>query len=132
MSRTLAAYRAARAVELAMEGLSFDAIAAELGYRDRSGAWRAAQRCLARRQQVAADSFIAASLVDLEVVQERAWERAAAGDLQAGQIVLRAIEDRLRLAEHLSTRGSTTTPETAPRRAAEVPHADDSFTSLLA
>ncbi len=115
MSKTLAAYRAARAVELAMDGMSFDEIALELGFADRSGAWRAAQRCLARRQRMAADSYVGASFADLEVIEERAWKRAAAGDLQASRVVLRAIEDRMRLVELLSTRESTAKPDVSSR-----------------
>ncbi len=97
-----------------MQGMSFDEIAVELGFADRSGAWRAAQRCLARRQQVAADRYIASSFADLEIIQERAWPRAAAGDLAAGRIVMRAIEDQVRLVEVLSTRESTATAEMSP------------------
>jgi hypothetical protein len=114
MSRTLAAYRAARAVELALEGWSFDEIAVELGFADRSGAWRAAQRCLARRQQVAADAYVAGTLADLEIIQERVWPRAAAGDVEAGRLVLRAIEDRVRLVELMSTTRSTAGETAAP------------------
>lgn len=110
MTSTLAAYRAARAVELALEGWSFDQIAAELGFADRSGAWRAAQRCLSRRQQIAADAYVAGTLADLEMIQERAWPRAAAGDVEAGHLVLRAIEDRVRFVERMSTRQSTAQP----------------------
>jgi hypothetical protein len=55
------------------------------------------------RQKVAADSYVAGSFGDLELVIERHWEGAAAGDLRASQTVVRAIEGQLRLAELLST-----------------------------
>ena len=103
LSRTVAEYRAARATELSLKGLTYEQIAEELGFADRSGAWRAVRRCLGRRQQVAADEFIAGALVDLEILHERAWGRAVQGDPAAARTVLRAIEDRLRLVEFLST-----------------------------
>src|SRR5471030_1156768 len=103
MSRTVVAeYRAARAVELSLAGWTYDQIARELQFADRSGAWRAARRCLRRRQLAAADQYLAGALVDLEIVQERAWGRAVAGDLQAARVVLRVIEDRVRLVEAMS------------------------------
>lgn len=103
MSRTVAEYRAARATELSLNGLTYEQIAAELGFADRSGAWRAVRRCLRRRQKIAADEFIAGALVDLEILHERSWARAVMGDPAAARTVLRAIEDRLRLVEFLST-----------------------------
>jgi hypothetical protein len=83
--------------------MSYQAIADELGFRDRSGSWRAVRRCLGRRQAEAADQYLVTLLVDLEAVGDRAWARAMAGDLRASAVVLRAVEDRLRLAEFLST-----------------------------
>jgi hypothetical protein len=83
--------------------MSYQAIADELGFRDRSGSWRAVRRCLGRRQAAAADKYLVTLLVDLEAVGDRAWARAMAGDLKASEVVLRATEDRLRLAEFLST-----------------------------
>ena len=38
MNRTLVEYRAARAVELSLQGQNYDSIAKELGYANRSGA----------------------------------------------------------------------------------------------
>jgi hypothetical protein len=123
VNRTLVEYRAARAVELSLQGLNYDQIARELGYANRSGAWKAARRCLARRQDAAAGAHIEISLLDLDLVQERAWKRAMAGDLTASRVVLRAMEDRLRLVEFLSG------PETQERKRVELAKAvreDDS------
>jgi hypothetical protein len=69
---------------------------------------------LKRRQLAAADQYLAGALVDLEIVQERAWGRAAAGDLQAARVVLRVIEDRVRLVEVMSTQGSQRSEAAAP------------------
>lgn len=38
-----------------MTGAAFDDIARELGYANRSGAWKAVQRCLTRRTNAAVD-----------------------------------------------------------------------------
>ena len=102
MNRTIAEYRAARATELAIEGMHYDDIARELGFADRSGAWRAVRRCLQRRQISAAERYVATTMSDLELVHERAWARAMSGDLKASEVVLRAMEDRLRLVEFLN------------------------------
>lgn len=139
MNRTLVEYRAARAVELSLAGLNYDAIAQELGYANRSGAWKAARRCLARRQDAAAGAHVAASLLDLDLVQERAWRRAMAGDLAAGRIVLRAIEDRLRLVEFLTGQETqdgkreraAKVDGTATKRRAEPGEESGVFTSMV-
>ena len=115
MSRTTAEYRAARAVELSLQGWTYHEIAGQLGFRDRSGAWRAVRRCLQRRQAAAADAFLAGAFTDLEIVHERVWGRAAAGDLKAARVVLRAIEDRVRLVEVLSTRAVNSEPDRTQR-----------------
>lgn len=91
-------------------------------YANRSGAWKASRRCLARRQDAAAGAHIETSLLDLELIQERPWKRAMAGDLTASRVVLRAIEDRVRLVEFLSG------PDTQGRKQAELAkavHEDD-------
>ena len=49
--------REARALNLRKGGFSYDAIAAELGYADRSGAYRAIQRALARTLSEPADEL---------------------------------------------------------------------------
>jgi hypothetical protein len=71
-----------------------------LGY---DGAWKAVRRCLSRRQDLAAQRYVATSLVDLDCIQERAWPSAMSGDLAAATVVLRVIEDRWRLAQLLAS-----------------------------
>ena len=97
MNKSLVAYREALAVEMAVQGVTFDEIAAELGYASRSGPWRAVRRALTRRTEKAADEYVSRSLIDLELIQQRAWPAAMRGDMKAAAVVLRAIEDRCRL-----------------------------------
>lgn len=97
MKRIVSRHRALVALEMAGQGLGYQAIADALGFADKSGAWRAVQRALERREAQAVDEFRAGMLADLTLVQERAWRRAMAGDLEAGRIVMRAIEGRCRV-----------------------------------
>lgn len=95
--KTTARYREARAIELALAGGSWDAIAKDLGYADRSGAWKAAHRALKRRAEGVADRYLARALVDLEIVQERSWAGVSAGSVDACRVAVRAIEQRCSL-----------------------------------
>ena len=51
--------------------MTYDQIAVELGYANRSGVWKAVRRCLARGQD-AGGAHMELSLMDLDLVQERA------------------------------------------------------------
>jgi hypothetical protein len=96
-NRTVARYREARSLELATAGGSWDAIAKELGYADRSGAWKAAHRALDRRVAEAVDTHRYVMVAELEHAQERAWPAAMRGDVRAGHIVLKAMDRKDRL-----------------------------------
>ena len=97
VNKSLVAYREALAVEMAVQGLTFDEIAKELGYASRSGPWRAVRRALIRRTDEAADRYLSRSLVDLELIQQRAWPAAMNGDIHAAKVALGAIVERCRL-----------------------------------
>lgn len=102
MNRTLVEYREACAVELSLDGMNYDQIAVELGYANRSGAWKAVRRCLARRRDAAAGAYIELQLLDLDLVQQKVWPAAMRGDLPAAEAALRAMEERMRLVEFLT------------------------------
>src|SRR4051794_10326422 len=55
-NRPLAAWRRARAVELATLGLTYDVIAREVGYTNRGTAYRVVREALARRTAEAVDA----------------------------------------------------------------------------
>jgi hypothetical protein len=97
LKRVICRYRQVLALELAAKGMPYDDIAQELGFSNRSGAWKAVQRALDRREAEAVEAYRAHALSDLEMVQERAWGRAMAGQLDAAELVVRTIEARCRL-----------------------------------
>jgi hypothetical protein len=97
MNKSLIAYRESVCVELAVKGHTFDEIADIVGYRSRSGAWRAVRRALSRRTAQAADQYVSRALVDLEAVQQRVWPAAMAGNVGAQRVAVRAIEQRCSL-----------------------------------
>lgn len=91
------AYRQARATELALAGHDYDTIARELGYANRSGAWKAVQRALRGRTTNAVDQCRQEQLVHLDRVMAAQWDDAMTGNVRAAHAVLRAIEQRVRL-----------------------------------
>jgi len=94
---TIARYREVRALEMAVQGWEWPAISDELGYADRSGAWKAAQRALKRRAATAVDSYRRVMLAELDMVQDSAWGAAMRGNMRASEVVVRAIDQRVRL-----------------------------------
>jgi hypothetical protein len=94
---TIARYREVRALEMAVQGWEWPAISDELGYADRSGAWKAAQRALKRRAATAVDSYRRMMLAELDMVQDSAWGAAMRGNMRASEVVVRAIDQRVRL-----------------------------------
>ncbi len=95
--KALAAYRKARAMELALAGADYDTIAKEVGYANRGTAWRTVQRALRERTDKAVDELRALQLARLDSVQVGAWDQAMAGDVKAAHTVLRVIDQRCRL-----------------------------------
>ncbi len=89
--------RDAQAVELALAGASYDAIAAELGYADRSGAWRAVRRALDRHEAADVVALREQEVARLDRLQRGLWSKAVRGDVQAAAVVLRLIDRRCRL-----------------------------------
>jgi hypothetical protein len=92
-----ATWRQARAVELALQGYSYDAIASEIGVSNRGNAWRTVQKALHDRVVTGVDELRAVELDRLDVLQVAAWDRAATGDLAAVLVVLRVMDRRARL-----------------------------------
>lgn len=86
-----------RAVELRGAGFSYDDIGIELGYANRSGAWKAIQKALKAVQGDTVDEFRTLNLERLDALLAVVWPEAIAGDLKsvtAARQILNA-QDRL-------------------------------------
>jgi len=80
-----------RAFQMLEQGLSFDVIAAELGYANRSGAWKLVQRGLTvQRDQCSALHFELAE-ARWTALLAAWWRPAIAGDTQAAAVVSRVL-----------------------------------------
>ncbi|WP_156415570.1 hypothetical protein [Terrabacter sp. Soil811] len=96
-NRALASARHARAVELATEGLTYQAIADELGYANRGTVHHIVHDALVRDRKGAAESHQQLELTRLDALQAALWDKAMAGDLEAVREVRAIIEARCRL-----------------------------------
>jgi cob(I)alamin adenosyltransferase len=79
--------RRTKAVELVAAGLSYDEVAAELGFANRSGAWKAVQSALRAVQADTVDEYRALTAL-LAVV----WPKAMAGDTTAVAAARRIVD----------------------------------------
>lgn len=104
-------------VRLRLAGMGFDAIARQVGYRDRSGAWKAYKKALARRTQPIDEEHCREDDVNLELarldeMQSRIWARAMRGDLAAFDRVLKIIAQRDKLKHRYHAPAKTSTDPT--------------------
>jgi hypothetical protein len=89
--------RDSRVYELRIQGLTFDAIANEVGFSGPSGAWQAYQRI---RHEVIFESIDDArqlELMRLDELQVAVWDRAVNGELPAAHCVLKIMDRRAKL-----------------------------------
>lgn len=119
-SLTRARYREARALEMAATGMDWPTISAELGYADRTGAYKAARRALDRKAVAAADTYRDEILHRTDVVIDRSWSTALEGDLRATEAVLRAMATRERIMGLTKCDRKHVPAGTAARRAVRV------------
>ena len=92
--------KASRALELRLAGKSFDAIAAELGYANRSGAFHAVDGLLKARIAEATENADELRKLDLERLDAMAlalWPKASKGDGPSIDRLLRIQERRAKL-----------------------------------
>jgi hypothetical protein len=97
MTMVQAEYRKARSVELAMQGMSYDDIASELGYANRGTAWRVVSKALTKRVDSAVDEYRQMELARLDALQVALWSKAMDGDVRSVDAILRIIDRRIRL-----------------------------------
>jgi hypothetical protein len=86
-----AAQRQAQALELRRQGLTYQEIADQAGYKTRSGAQRAVERALDQITIPAADRYRREQLDRTMAVIRGLWPRAQEGDPQAAQALIRAM-----------------------------------------
>lgn len=87
-----------KALELRRAGMSYDEIAAAVGYGNGSSAWHAVQRAMKRTlREGGADEVRDQELDRLDRLQRAVWPRALQGDLPAVGAVLRIMERRSKM-----------------------------------
>jgi ABC-type sugar transport system ATPase subunit len=86
-----------KAVQLALAGATYDAIAKECGFESKSGAWKAVQRLLARVDAENAEALRTVEGSRLDRLHLAHWPAALRGDVKAATLVLRLMERRARL-----------------------------------
>lgn len=97
LNRPLAAWRRARAVELATQGHTYDQIASEVGYANRGTAYRVVRKALDENVAQAVEEYREVEIARLNALQAAVWDRAIAGDLQAVDAVLKLVQARVKL-----------------------------------
>ena len=96
-NRALARWRRSRAIELATLGMSYEAIAREVGYSNRGTAYRAVHDALQRQISEAAEALLRQELGKLDALQAAVWGAALGGDLESIAVVHKIILSRCRL-----------------------------------
>lgn len=91
-----AAARQRQAMELRKAGLSYGAIAAELGYAHARAAQKAVETCLHDYYREPAEDLLKLELERLDRMQAGIYGDAISGDLGAVQMMLRIMERRAR------------------------------------
>ena len=97
VDRHRAATAPRRAVELAIDGASYGAIAPKVGYSHRGTAYRAVHKGLTERITAGVDELRRLELDRLDALQAAIWGKALDADTTAVNTVLRIIERRTRL-----------------------------------
>lgn len=96
-NRALAAERRRTAVEMALVGHTYQAIADELGYANRGTVHRIVKTALADHELDSVDELRQLELERLDMLQAAYFPRALDGDLSAANIVLKVMDRRLKL-----------------------------------
>ena len=96
-SKAIAAYRGARALELAVAGVPYAQITKELGYRSSGAVSKAMWKTIDRRTADAVDAYRERELQRLDALERAHWATALAGSTKAAEVVLSVIEKRIRL-----------------------------------
>lgn len=93
----LAAWRRARAIELATQGFTYQQIADELGYAHRGTVHRIVQRALESRLTEGVEQLRQVEVARLDALQAGLWEAAMAGDAAAVGACVKIVQTRSRI-----------------------------------
>ena len=93
----LARYRGAVAVQLRLEGYTYEELAQTLGYTHRSAARKAVMRTIDERAHMAVDAFRVMRYLELDDLQRRSWASALKGNHTSIKRCMNAGSERLRL-----------------------------------
>lgn len=96
-NRPLAAARKAKAVELAIQGCTYDVIAREVGYTNRGTAYRAVKDALDQRTAEAVDTYRELEQDRLDRLLASVWPSAMQGDVPTVMAALKVVQARCRL-----------------------------------
>jgi hypothetical protein len=116
VARAQTAYRRTRVVELVADGANYDKAAREVGYANRSGAFKAFWKALGEREAEAVDTHRALELTRLDALQRAVWEQAESGDVRALEAVLKIMDRRAKLLglDQVESEGSGSRPLVDP------------------
>ncbi|MFA4052532.1 helix-turn-helix domain-containing protein [Mycobacteroides chelonae] len=89
--------RAARALDLRTSGMTYAAVAAELGYSDESGPRKAVDRLLSRIEHEGVSELRQLEGQRLDAMQRAIWTQACGGDIDAIKATLNVMARRAKL-----------------------------------
>jgi len=117
-NRALVAARRVRAVELRTAGLTYDQIAAKLGYANRGTVYHVVADALGAQTVEAVDQLRSLEVERLDMLQLAMWHGAMEGDVPSAIAAIRCIMSRCRL---LGLEGSDLSVEDSRPRTLVVP-----------
>jgi len=95
--RALASARKCRAIQLKLQGLTYQQIADQPGYTNRGTVYKIIKTAQAAQLTGAVEEHLDIEVSRLNALQAAVWPAAMAGDLQALIVAARLIEARCRL-----------------------------------
>jgi len=109
-----------KVLELRRAGLTWARIAEEVGYADHSGAHKAYQRAITNGAEQTPEELILQELDRLDRLQVAAWSKAMSGDVPAMGIILKFIEQRVKLLGLSANFSANDMPDIWDQLAAEI------------
>src|SRR3954452_13754623 len=96
-NRALDKERRTRAVELVLNGHTYQQVADQMGYANRGTVYRIVQETLRARQADSIDELRQLEMSRLDALQATYWSNALSGDSVATAVVLKVMEQRAKL-----------------------------------